>query len=97
MSAEFSTTNLKNAFFKTLAHTGLSVFESNGEQYLPAKVLVTIPAIMQNEFPKNLLQCAIIICKKTPFLWNVQDTLPNITDTTTFQELFDNWFNRILS
>jgi hypothetical protein len=97
MKAKFNSINRHNAFFRTLAHTGLSAFETDGEQYLPDKVLVTIPAIMQNEFPQNLLQSAIYICNKTPFLWNVQDTLPNITDTTTFQELFDNWFKRILS
>jgi len=97
MSLDFSIINLHDAFFRTLAHTDLSVFETNGEQYLPAKVLVNIPAIMQNELPQNLLQSAIYICKRTPFLWNVQDTLPNISDATTFQELFNNWFNRILS
>ena len=97
MSEEFSDTNLKNAFFKTLAHTGFGAFESGGDQYMPEKVLVTIPAEMQSNFPQKLLQSAIFICINVPFLWQVDDKIPVINDNTIFNDLFNNWFKHILS
>ncbi len=97
MAADFSDNNLTEAFCKCVACTDFGDFASNGLNHFDDNVLVSIPAEMQDNFPERLLQCAIEICTKEPYLWGVNGDEPVINKDTLFKDLFNEWFKNLLS
>jgi len=97
MPDEISEEKLKSAFFRTLVHLGLTIFETEYEKYFSNKILLTVPLEKQKQFPRKLRQSAVYICTRSPYQWRVDDSTPQINDNTTFEDLYNQWFKTIIS
>jgi hypothetical protein len=87
---------LKEAFCKALACTGIGAAEGNCDDVLTKNVKKTVPVSMQSGYPGKLLECVTKVCIGEPYKWGVDQKVPDISDTTTFKELYDKWFEEIV-
>jgi len=94
VSLEYNEKNLMHAWCKTLACTKIGQAEnpSGCAELQPKEVKKTVPEPMQDAYPTALHLCAIRVCTNKPYLWQVASIMPEIDDTTTFEELFADWF-----
>lgn len=80
----------KNAFANMLDLIGFNANEimTNMSQ----KVLVLVPTEKRDNIADELLLCMGKVCSTAPYDWDIKDTVPNIQDSTTFEDLFNGWF-----
>lgn len=95
MTAE-SEKKLKEAFCKALACTGIGAADTHCDEVLTKNVKKTVPESMHADYPVRILGCVTKVCTGEPYKWRVDQKVPNISDTATFQELFDGWFKDIV-
>lgn len=96
MALELNEENLKEAYCKVLACTGIGAAVSNCDDLLPKKVLVVVPQELHDDYPAKLLACAIKICTDDPYGWTVKNEEPEIAEDTAFQSLYDDWLMGIV-
>jgi hypothetical protein len=96
MPRELNEENLKEAYCKVIACTGIGAAEDNCDEVFPKLVKVVVPEPMHDDYPAKLLACAINICTNKPYGWVVQNEEPSIGDTTTFQSLWSEWFTHVV-
>jgi len=87
---------LKEAFCKALACTGIGAAENNCDEVLPQVVKHVVPQDQHSDFPVRFLACVTKVCTGDPYKWRVDQKVPDSSDTTTFQELYDGWFKDIV-
>lgn len=96
MSSEFNEENLKEAYCKVVACTGIGAVDKNCQDVLEKQVKVAVPESMHEDYPARILGCANQVCTTEPYLWRVTQREPVIEDDTTFDEIFKNWFKRVV-
>jgi len=97
MTSIFLEENLKKAFCKMLSCMGIGAAEADCESLFHKVIKVIVPGSMHNDLPNRLLSSANSVCTKEPFYWRVDQKLPHIFEDTTFQEIFNNWFIKIVN
>jgi hypothetical protein len=96
MALDLTEENLKKAYCASLLCTGIGAAASQCDSVMPQIVKKVVPQIMQDDFPTRLLVCATKVCSGEPYGWRVVQSVPTLGDTTTFQQLFDEWFKTIV-
>ncbi|MDP2883639.1 MAG: hypothetical protein Q8P51_01275 [Ignavibacteria bacterium] len=87
---------MKKAYCASLACTGIGAAASDCDSVMPQLVKKVVPQNMQDDYPTRLLICATTVCSSTLYGWRVVQISPTIGDTTTFQQLFDEWLKTIV-
>jgi hypothetical protein len=90
-------TNLKEAYCRVVAATGFGAANRGFEVIYEAEVKTAVQQTAHEDYADTLLQAAIRICTDEFYGWEVTDKRPEIKDETTFGDLFENWFRRIIS
>jgi len=96
MSLEFTEESLKKAFCDSLACTGIGAARANCDALMSELVKKVVPLEKQEAFPEELQICATRVCTSEPYGWRVMQRPPVINDASTFQNLFDAWFTRVV-
>ena len=92
----FTMENLKLAFCKSLACTGIGAANTSCDNLLAQQFDHIVPANIHVEFPSRLLACATRVCSSSPYSWQVDQVEPTIKRTMTFQDLLDTWFRDVV-
>jgi hypothetical protein len=92
---EFNNENIKSAYSKILK----SIWDNfdNIEDIFSEKVLVKIPADLHWELPDILFLKTKEICSDVHHNWKVKYVIPEIKENTTFKDLYEMWFKKIIS
>jgi hypothetical protein len=96
MPRELNEGNLKEAYCKVIASTGVGAAEKNCDDVLPKHVWLVVPEPMHDDYPARLLACANQVCTNEPYGWKVDQTEPEVEDETTFHLLYEDWFKAIV-
>jgi hypothetical protein len=96
MPRELNEENLKEAYCKVIACTGIGAAEDNCDEVFPKLVKVVVPQPMHDDYSAKLLACAIKICTNEPYGWRVTEREPDIKDNTSFADLYESWFREIV-
>jgi len=96
MARELNEENRKEAYCKVLACTAVGAAESNCDKLFPKLVKVVVPQSLHEDYPVKLLACANRICTDEPYGWSVDPQEPDLGDDTTFADLYESWFKKIV-
>lgn len=96
MPREVNEKNLKEAFCKAIAKTGVGAAENDCDKVISELVNVTVPEFMHRDYPVKLKAAVVFICTSEPYGWTVNDETPTIDDDTTFGSLYEDWLKKII-
>lgn len=98
MARELNELNRREAYCKVLVCTGIGAAGTpEGCKDLMDKIVwVVVPESMHESFPAKLIACTVQICTDEPYEWKVINEEPEITENTTFEKLYQEWFKEIL-
>jgi hypothetical protein len=88
--------NLRQAYCKAIARTGIGAAEKDCDGVLPQTVKHVVPQPMQDAYPETLLVSLVHVCTHEPYSWLVTDEEPEIQDSTTFEDLWLSWVVQIV-